>query len=89
MERRLTVGITLGDYNGIGAEVIIRTLEDERMLHLADYVVYGHKFVLSHYAKAIKAHNWHVHEVTDTSALNPKMVNVINCWDDHITITPG
>jgi 4-hydroxythreonine-4-phosphate dehydrogenase len=89
MERRLTVGITLGDYNGIGAEVIIKTLEDERMLHLADYVIYGHKFVLSHYAKAIKAHNWHVHEVTDTRALNPKIVNVINCWDDHITITPG
>ena len=89
MERRLIVGITLGDYNGIGAEVIIKTLEDERMLHLADYVIYGHKAVLSFYAKAIHAQNWHVHEVTDTTQLNPKIVNVINCWDDHLTLTPG
>jgi 4-hydroxythreonine-4-phosphate dehydrogenase len=88
MERKLIVGITIGDYNGIGAEVIIKTLEDERMLHLADYVIYGHKFVLSHYAKAIKAQNWQVHEVADTTKLNPKIVNVINCWDEHITITP-
>jgi len=89
MERKLIVGITIGDYNGVSAEVIIKTLEDERLLHFADFVVYGHKAVLSFYAKAIKSNNWHVHEVHDTTQLNPKMVNVINCWDDHLTITPG
>lgn len=89
MERRLIVGITIGDYNGIGPEVIIRTLEDDRMLHLADYVLYGHKSVLSFYAKAIKAHNWQVHEVTDLEHLNPKIPNAINCWEEHVNVTPG
>jgi 4-hydroxythreonine-4-phosphate dehydrogenase len=89
MERRLIVGITIGDYNGIGPEVIIKALEDERMYHLADYVIYGHKSALSFYAKLLKTHNWQVHEITDLEKLNPKIPNVISCWDDHLTITPG
>jgi 4-hydroxythreonine-4-phosphate dehydrogenase len=89
MEKKLTVGITIGDYNGIGAEVIIKTLEDERLFRTADFVVYGHKSVLSYYAKSIKLQNFHVHEIADTSHIDPKHTNVINCWEEHVNITPG
>jgi 4-hydroxythreonine-4-phosphate dehydrogenase len=89
MERRLIIGISMGDFNGIGPEVIIRTLEDERLFRMADFVIYGHKFVLHHYAKTMKGSTFQVHEVKTLEKLNPKMANVINCWEDHITIEPG
>ena len=89
MERKLIVGITIGDYNGIGAEVIIKTLEDERLFRMADFVIYGNKFVISHYAKALKAQHFQVNEIKTIEKLNPKIANLINCWEDHITIAPG
>jgi 4-hydroxythreonine-4-phosphate dehydrogenase len=89
MERKLIVGITIGDYNGIAAEVIIKTLEDERMFRLADFVIYGHKSVISYYAKAIKAQHFQVHEISEIDKLNPKIGNLITCWDEQVNITPG
>ena len=41
MARKLVVGITQGDGNGIGYEVIIKALADERMLDLCTPVIYG------------------------------------------------
>lgn len=89
MDRKLIVGITIGDYNGIGPEVIIRTLEDERMFRNADFVIYGHKSILSFYAKHMKSQHFQSHEVKGLEDLNPKMANVINCWEEHVNVAPG
>ena len=89
MERRYKVGISLGDYNGVGPEVIIKALEDERVFRHCSFVVYGQRSVLSFYAKLIKAQHFNIQEVTDTHKLNPKAVNVINCWSEQTNIEPG
>jgi 4-hydroxythreonine-4-phosphate dehydrogenase len=87
--KRYTVGITLGDYNGVGPEVIIRTLEDERIYKFCTVVVYGQKNVISFYAKHLKIQNFNIQEVKDTEPLNPKIPNIINCWAEQETIEPG
>jgi 4-hydroxythreonine-4-phosphate dehydrogenase len=89
MEKRFTVGITIGDYNGIGPEVIIKALEDERIYKFCSVVVYGQKNIISFYAKQLKVQNFNIQEVTDTSTLNPKIPNIINCWTEHTQINPG
>ncbi len=83
------VGITLGDYNGIGPEVIIKVLEDERIYRYCSVVVYGQKNVISFYAKHFKIHNFNIQEVKDTENLNPKLPNIINVWSEHADIQPG
>ncbi len=89
MERRIKVGITIGDYNGVGPEIIVRLLEDDRIFKFCDIVVYGQKPILNFYAKALKAHNFQTQEVKDTEKLNPKIGNVINCFEEQVKIEPG
>src|ERR1700743_1192184 len=86
---QLRVGITLGDYNGIGPEVIIKTLEEERLYRFASFVVYGQKAVISFYAKQMKVQNFNIQEVKDTENLNPKIPNIINVWTEQSQIPPG
>ncbi|HLP49751.1 MAG TPA: 4-hydroxythreonine-4-phosphate dehydrogenase PdxA [Chitinophagales bacterium] len=83
------VGITIGDYNGIGPEVIIKVLQDERIYKYCSVVVYGQKSIISHYAKLLKIQNFNIQEVTDTDALSPKLPNIINCWTESVQVQPG
>lgn len=87
--KRLTIGITLGDYNGIGPEVIIKTLQDERMFHFANIVLYGHRSVISFYTRLFKIQNFNVNELQTKEKLNTKIPNIINCWNTQVNIEPG
>jgi len=89
MDKKYKVGISLGDYNGIGPEVIIKTLEDERIYRFCSVVVYGQKSIISFYAKHFKIHNFNIQEVKDAENLNPKIPNIINCWTEGVQIAPG
>jgi 4-hydroxythreonine-4-phosphate dehydrogenase len=89
MDRKPIVGITLGDYNGIGPEVIIKTLEDERLYRFCTVVVYGQKNVISYYTKLLKIQNFNIQEIQDTSNLNPKIPNIINVWKEQANVQPG
>src|SRR4051812_3280032 len=86
---KYTVGISLGDYNGISPEVIIKTLADERIYRFCSVVVYGQKGVIAFYAKHLKIQNFNIQEVKDTTALSPKLPNIINCWTEPAPVAPG
>jgi len=88
-KEKYTVGITLGDYNGIGPEVIIKVLDDERIYRYCTVVVYGQKNIISFYARQLKIQNFNIQEVKDTENLNPKIPNIINVWSEHVQIHPG
>lgn len=87
--RKYIVGISIGDYNGISPEVIIKTLEDERIYRFCTVVVYGQKSIISFYAKQFKIQNFNIQEVKDVDTLNPKLPNIINCWPEAAQINPG
>ncbi len=87
--RKYKIGITIGDYNGIGPEVIIKTLEDERIFRFCSVVVYGQKNIISYYAKNLKVQNFNVQEIEEVEKLNPKIPNIINCWSEPVKIEPG
>ncbi len=83
------IGITLGDINGIGPEVIIKALADPRLLNLVTPVVYGSTRVLSFYRKQMNLEDFNYNQVKAKGQYFPKSVNVVNCWEEQIEIQPG
>jgi len=83
------IGITLGDLNGIGPEVIIKALADHRLLNLMTPVIYGSTKVLSFYRKLMNLEEFNYSQVKTKGQFFPKAINVVNCWEDMIEINPG
>lgn len=83
------VGITLGDLNGIGPEVVIKALADPRLLNIITPVVYGSTRVLSYYRKLMGLEELNYSQVKTKGQFFPKVINVVNCWEEEIKITPG
>lgn len=83
------IGITIGDLNGIGPEVIIKALADNRLLALITPVVYGNTRVLSFYRKLMNLEDFNYSQVKSPGQFFSKAVNVVNCWDEVIEIQPG
>ena len=90
MSRKTIVGITQGDGNGIGYEVIIKALADERMLEICTPVIYGSSKLFGFYKKTI--HNLeqiNTNIINSVNDIKPKMVNIINCLPENVYVEPG
>ena len=84
------VGITLGDYNGVGPEVVLKALSDNRILNLVTPVVYGSSRVISFYKKLLNLEEFNYTQVRNPGQYAVKSINVINCWgEDAMEINPG
>jgi 4-hydroxythreonine-4-phosphate dehydrogenase len=83
------IGITLGDFNGIGPEVVIKALADNRLLNLVVPVVYGSTRVLSYYRKLMELEEFNYSQVKNKGQFFPRSINVVNCWEEPLEIHPG
>lgn len=83
------IGITTGDLNGIGPEIIIKTLSDTRILDLCIPVVFSSNKVINFYRKTIADTPFSFFNTKDLSQLNQKQVNIFNCWEEEVPIQPG
>ncbi len=86
---KVKVGITQGDINGIGYEVIIKTLMDPRMDEVCTSIVYGSPKVAAYHRKALNVENFSFNQIKDASEANPKRANIINCMDDNVRVELG
>ncbi len=83
------IGISCGDINGIGTEIILKTLSDNRIMEFCTPVIFGNNKLLNFYRKSLPEMHFSFSVIKDMGQLNPKQVNVYNCWDEEINITPG
>jgi 4-hydroxythreonine-4-phosphate dehydrogenase len=88
-DHRPRIGITLGDPNGIGPEVIIKTFLDNRMLQVCTPVIYGSSKAISFYRKSLNIQEFNYNSLKSIDALIPRKLNVLNCWEEDIKIDPG
>lgn len=89
MSQRVKVGISLGDCNGIGLEVIMKTFQDNRMLSICTPVVYGSSKVAMFHRKALGITDFSFHEIKRSEDAHPKHVNLINITDEEVMVDFG
>lgn len=83
------IGFTCGDLNGIGIELIIKTLSDHRILEICTPVVFANNKCINFYRKTLPEANFSYSSVKELNKLNPKQVNIFNCWEEEVVINPG
>ena len=83
------VGISCGDLNGIGLEVIIKTFQDTMMLDFCIPVLFSSSKVTSYHRKAIGVLDFSFNIINSLEEINPKKANLMNIWNDNISISLG
>jgi 4-hydroxythreonine-4-phosphate dehydrogenase len=88
-EKRVRIGITHGDVNGISYEIIIKTLLDQRLMELYTLVVYGSSKVASYHRKALNINDFNFNLVKKADQAHPRRPNIVNIHDEEIKIDLG
>jgi len=87
--KKLRIGITHGDINGIGCEVIMKTLSDSRILELFTPVVYSSPKVIAYYRKALSLNNFNTYSARSADDAHDERINVVNCMNDEVRVEIG
>lgn len=88
-ENKPVIGLSCGDLNGIGLEIIIKTVADNRLLEMCTPLIFANNKVLNFYRKGIPDVNFNFNAVRELGRVNHKQVNLYNCWEEEVAITPG
>lgn len=83
------IGVTCGDLNGIGIELIIKTFSDSRILDHCTPVIFASNKAINFYRKSVTEHTINYQTTKEFDRINPKQVNLFNCWEEEVAITPG
>lgn len=89
MSEKIKIGISIGDVNGIGLEVIIKTLADARVFDYCTPIVYGHTKVASFHRRLSNVHDLNFNVISHASQAVHKKANMINCWEEDVKIEVG
>ena len=85
---KIRVGISIGDYNGIGVEIILRTFDDRRMLDFCTPVIFGSTKLISAYKKILNLNIQFNGIKKVNKALHGKL-NILNVWKEEGPVKPG
>jgi 4-hydroxythreonine-4-phosphate dehydrogenase len=86
---RIVVGITHGDVNGISYEVIIKTLQDQRLMENYTIIVYGSSKVASYFRKSINANDFNLNLIKKADQAHPRKPNIINIVEEEVKLDIG
>jgi len=89
MEENIRVGISHGDFNGIGYEVILKTFSDVRMFERITPIIYGSLKVASYHKKNLGLENVVLTGIRKAEEANYKKLNIITCIDENIRVEMG
>ncbi|MCK9311642.1 MAG: 4-hydroxythreonine-4-phosphate dehydrogenase PdxA [Bacteroidales bacterium] len=85
-DKRIRVGITQGDINGIGYEVILKTLSDPRIYENQAVIIYGSAKVAAYHKKALDLNGVNMTVVNSASEASYGKISIVNCTDDEVKV---
>lgn len=83
------IGISCGDINGIGIELIVKAFSDTRITEICTPIIFANNKTINFYRKLATDANFNFTPIKDFSRINTKQINIFNCWEEDISITPG
>ena len=86
--KTLKIGITIGDMNGVGPEIILKTFADKRMLEFCTPIIYSSTRTLEFVKKHFK-YNIEFNGIKSSAQAEDNRVNVVNCWNEAPQINFG
>ena len=90
MEReQIRIGITQGDINGVGYEVILKTLADEEVYENFTPVIYGSSKGAAYHRKALNIQNMSLNSIRTVDEAHPNRINIVSCGDDNARVELG
>jgi 4-hydroxythreonine-4-phosphate dehydrogenase len=91
MSEKIKIGISIGDVNGIGLEIIIKTLADSRIYDYCTPIVYGHTKLASFYRRTTHLEDLNFFVIGHPGEVkkDQRKPNMINCWEEDVKIEPG
>ena len=89
MMEKVKIGITIGDINGIGPEVIIKALSHPKMREICVPIIYGSAKAMSYHKNTIKGADFSFISTSSPKTAAKHKINVINCWDETVNISLG
>jgi 4-hydroxythreonine-4-phosphate dehydrogenase len=88
-EEKIRVGITHGDINGIGLEIILKTLIDPLINDICTPVLFSSQKTIGFYKKALNLEELNFNLIRDLNQLHTKKTNVYSCYEEEVNIEPG
>jgi 4-hydroxythreonine-4-phosphate dehydrogenase len=88
-KKKIVTGISHGDINGIGYEVIIKALSDPMINDICIPVVYGSPKVAAYHRKALNISNFSFNNIRLATDAHDRKANMINCLDDNTRVELG
>lgn len=88
-QRKIKVGITTGDINGIGYEIIIKALSDQRICELFTPVVYGTSKAASYHRKTLNLQDFNFNIIRKAEQAHTNKPNLLNLFDQEVKIELG
>ena len=83
---KIVVGISLGDINGVGIEVVLKTFEDKRMLEFCRPILFGSSKIISLHKKILNIET-NVHEINSIQQIKESEINLLNSWKEDVKVT--
>ena len=87
-QNKIVVGISIGDLNGIGSEVVLKTLQDPRILDFFTPVIFASIKIMTYFKKAYQI-ECNLHGIDKIENIDHHKINVFNVWDEPVDINFG
>jgi 4-hydroxythreonine-4-phosphate dehydrogenase len=84
----IIVGISIGDLNGIGSEVVLKTFEDSRMLEFCTPVIFANVKLISFVKKTFESSSV-IHGIDTLEQIVVGKINVLNVWKENVDVNFG